>query len=114
MSLSTPYPWHVPLRRRARTSFSGQINDVSLRSMGPREMKTGFGFLQAKPSSAFAPVAVTPDELGDAWHQSRVQLDLQISWNGAWFGNPNGREMNFGFDQLIAHAARRGVCRPAP
>ncbi|BBA43850.1 MULTISPECIES: fumarylacetoacetate hydrolase family protein [Burkholderia] len=91
---------------RAHIILLVQINDVSLRSMGPREMKTGFGFLQAKPSSAFAPVAVTPDELGDAWHQSRVQLDLQISWNGAWFGNPNGREMNFGFDQLIAHAAR--------
>ncbi|MGK5078757.1 fumarylacetoacetate hydrolase family protein [Janthinobacterium sp. HLX7-2] len=83
-----------------------QINDVSLRSMGPREMKTGFGFLHAKPSSAFAPVAVTPDELGDAWCDSRVQLDLQIAWNGVWFGNPNGAEMSFGFDQLVAHACK--------
>lgn len=82
-----------------------QINDVSLRALGPREMKTGFGFLQAKPSSSFAPVAVTPDELGDAWRDARVQLDLAIAYNGEWFGHPNGGEMNFGFDRLIAHAA---------
>lgn len=82
-----------------------QINDVSLRALGPREMKTGFGFLQAKPSSSFAPVAVTPDELGEAWRDARVHLDLAIDYNGARFGHPNGREMNFGFDRLIAHAA---------
>jgi fumarylacetoacetate (FAA) hydrolase len=82
-----------------------QINDVSLRALGPREMKTGFGFLQAKPSSSFAPVAVTPDELGEAWHDAKIHLDLQIDFNGEWFGHPNGREMNFGFDRLIAHAA---------
>lgn len=82
-----------------------QINDVSLRALGPREMKTGFGFLQAKPSSSFAPVAVTPDELGDAWRDAKVHLDLHIELNGAWFGHPNGREMSFGFDRLIAHAA---------
>lgn len=83
-----------------------QINDVSLRSFGPREMKTGFGFFQAKPSSSFAPVAVTPDEIGDAWANARVRLDLSVQWNGQWFGNPNGAEMNFGFDELIAHAAK--------
>ena len=82
-----------------------QINDVSLRSFGPREMRAGFGFLQAKPSSSFAPVAVTPDEIGDAWRDCRVALDLGIDYNGQWFGNPNGYEMHFGFDQLIAHAA---------
>ena len=82
-----------------------QINDVSLRALGPREMKTGFGFLQAKPSSSFAPVAVTPDELGDAWRDAKVHLDLHIELNGEWFGHPNGGEMNFGFDRLIAHAA---------
>jgi fumarylacetoacetate (FAA) hydrolase len=91
---------------RAHIILLVQINDVSLRSLGPFEMKRGFGFLQAKPSSVFAPVAVTPDELGAAWENARVHLDLQISWNGAWFGHPNGSEMNFGFDQLIAHAAR--------
>jgi fumarylacetoacetate (FAA) hydrolase len=68
-------------------------------------MKTGFGFLQAKPSSSFAAVAVTPDELGDAWHDGRVHLPLQIEWNGEWFGNPHGGAMHFGFHQLIAHAA---------
>ncbi|MBB3178230.1 fumarylacetoacetate hydrolase family protein [Variovorax sp. Sphag1AA] len=83
-----------------------QINDVSLRAFGPREMRTGFGFFQAKPSSSFAPVAVTPDEIGANWHDGRVQLDLEVQYNGQWFGHPNGREMNFGFDQLIAHAAR--------
>ena len=82
-----------------------QINDWSLRGFGPREMKTGFGFFQAKPSTGFAPVAVTPDELGDAWRDGRVHLPLNLQWNGAWFGHPNGSEMNFSFYQLIAHAA---------
>ncbi len=82
-----------------------QVNDWSLRSFGPREMKTGFGFLQAKPSTSFAPVAITPDELGDDWADGRVHLNLHIDWNGRWFGHPNGREMSFSFFQLIAHAA---------
>ncbi|HSH91946.1 MAG TPA: fumarylacetoacetate hydrolase family protein [Ramlibacter sp.] len=82
-----------------------QINDVSLRAFGPREMRTGFGFFQAKPSTSFAAVAVTPDEIGDAWRDGRIHLDLAVELNGAWFGNPNGAEMNFGFHQLIAHAA---------
>jgi fumarylacetoacetate (FAA) hydrolase len=82
-----------------------QINDVSLRAMAPFEMKRGFGFFHAKPSSTFAPVAVTPDEIGDAWRDHRVCLDLAIEHNGQWFGDPNGKEMNFGFDQLVAHAA---------
>jgi len=83
-----------------------QLNDWSLRALGPREMKSGFGFLQAKPSTSFAPVARTPDELGDAWRDGRVHLDLEVEWNGAPFGHPNGREMNFGFGELVAHAAR--------
>ena len=83
-----------------------QINDWSLRALGPHEMKTGFGFLQAKPSTAFAPVAVTPDELGTAWRDGRVQLRLQVQWNGQRFGEPHGGEMSFHFGQLIAHAAR--------
>lgn len=82
-----------------------QINDVSLRAVAPREMKTGFGFLQAKSSSSFAAVAITPDELGDAWRNERVHLPLHVKWNGEWFGNPNGSEMNFSFAELIAHAA---------
>lgn len=82
-----------------------QINDMSLRALAPREMKTGFGFIQAKSSSSFAAVAITPDELGDAWRDQRVHLPLQVKWNGQWFGHPNGREMNFSFAELIAHAA---------
>lgn len=100
----------VPLGCSAEQALSHiklvlQINDVSLRALAPREMKTGFGFLQAKPSSAFAPVAVTPDELGEAWQDGRVQLPLNIHWNEQWFGHPHGGEMNFSFGQLIAHAA---------
>lgn len=83
-----------------------QINDWSLRALGPHEMKTGFGFLQAKPSTAFAPIAVTPDELGTAWRDGRVQMRLHVQWNGQRFGEPHGGEMNFHFGQLIAHAAR--------
>ncbi|AKJ00423.1 fumarylacetoacetate (FAA) hydrolase [Archangium gephyra] len=82
-----------------------QVNDVSLRAFTPVEMKKGFGFLHAKPSSSFAPVAVTPDELGSAWREGRVHLPLNVRWNGEWFGHPNGGEMNFSFPQLIAHAA---------
>jgi fumarylacetoacetate (FAA) hydrolase len=83
-----------------------QINDWSLRALGPHEMTTGFGFLQAKPSTAFAPIAVTPDELGAGWHDGRVQMRLQVQWNGEQVGAPHGGEMNFHFGQLIAHAAR--------
>lgn len=83
-----------------------QINDWSLRALGPHEMKTGFGFLQAKPSTAFAPVAVTPDELGSAWRDGRVQMHLNVQWNSEHIGQPHGGEMNFHFGQLIAHAAR--------
>ncbi|WP_462390458.1 fumarylacetoacetate hydrolase family protein [Acidovorax sp. Q11] len=82
------------------------INDWSLRAFGPREAKSGFGFVQAKPSTAFAPIAVTPDELGAAWNGGRVHLRLQTQRNGEWFGHPHGGAMHFDFGQLIAHAAR--------
>lgn len=81
------------------------INDVSLRAFAAREITVGFGFLQAKPSTAFAAVAVTPDELGGAWHDGRVHLPLRVERSGEWFGHPNGAEMTFHFGQLIAHAA---------
>jgi fumarylacetoacetate (FAA) hydrolase len=81
-------------------------NDVSLRAFGPREMATGFGFLQAKPSTSFAPVAVTLDELGEAWQDGRLRLPLHVSVNGKWFGRPDGRHMSFGFPRLVEHAAR--------
>lgn len=83
-----------------------QLNDWSLRALGPREMKSGFGFVQAKPSTSFAPVAITPDELGSAWSDGRVHLSLKVARNGKRFGEPFGGEMNFNFGQLIAHAAR--------
>jgi len=95
----------TPEQAEASIRLLVQINDVSLRSMAPREMRSGFGFFQAKPASSFAPVAVTPDELGPAWRDGRVHLPLRVEWNGEWFGHPNGREMNFSFPQLIAHAA---------
>ena len=82
-----------------------QINDVSLRSLAPREMRTGFGFFQSKPTSSFAPVAVTPDKLGAAWRDARPHLKLKIEYNGSWFGDLDTGEMHFGFDQLVAHAA---------
>ena len=82
------------------------LNDWSLRAFGPREAKSGFGFVQAKPSTAFAPLAVTPDELGPAWSGGRVHLRLRTLRNGEWFGHPHGGAMHFHFGQLIAHAAR--------
>jgi fumarylacetoacetate (FAA) hydrolase len=82
------------------------VNDVSLRGHVPRELSTGFGFFNAKPSSAFSPVAVTPDELGEAWNDGRFELPLRIEWNGEWFGHPNAREMTFTFHQLIEHVTR--------
>jgi fumarylacetoacetate (FAA) hydrolase len=82
------------------------INDWSLRAIAPVEMKTGFGWIQAKPACSAAPFAVTPDELGDAWRDGRVCLPLTVEVDGQWFGNPNGAAMGYGFHELIAHAAR--------
>jgi len=83
------------------------VNDVSLRNLIPAELGKGFGFLQSKPASAFSPVAVTPDELGVAWHDSKLHLPLLVQLNGKPFGRPNaGVDMTFNFAQLIAHVAR--------
>jgi len=83
------------------------VNDVSLRNLIPAELNKGFGFFQSKPSSAFSPVAVTPDELGDAWDGSKVHLPLVIHLNKKLFGEPNaGVDMTFDFPTLIAHAAK--------
>ena len=82
-----------------------QINDWSLRALALAEKKTGFGWIQAKPACSMAPYAVTPDVLGSHWRDGRVCLDLAIDWNGRRFGNANGREMAYGFHELIAHAA---------
>lgn len=82
------------------------INDWSLRAIAPLEMKTGFGWVQAKPACSMAPFAVTPDELGEAWREGRVCLPLTVEVDGQWFGSPNGAAMGYGFHELIAHAAR--------
>ena len=95
----------TPAQGLAAVRLLVQINDWSLRALGPREMRSGFGFLQAKPSTAFAPLAVTPDELGAAWRDGRVHLRLSVQWNGERFGEPHGGEMNFHFGELVAHAA---------
>ena len=82
------------------------INDVSLRGLIPEELAAGFGFFQSKPSSAFAPFAITPDELGEAWRHGRVHLPLLVKFNGEVFGTADAGAMHFHFGQLIAHAAR--------
>ncbi|MDB5972006.1 MAG: 2-keto-4-pentenoate hydratase [Hydrocarboniphaga sp.] len=83
------------------------VNDVSLRNLIPNELAKGFGFLQSKPSSAFSPVAVTPDELGPAWDGGRLHGPLLTQLNGQAFGRPDaGVDMTFDFPTLIAHAAR--------
>ncbi len=82
-------------------------NDVSLRNLIPAELAKGFGFLQSKPATAFSPVAVTPDELGAAWHGGRVHLNLESVWNGKRVGLCDaGSEMSFHFGQLIAHLCK--------
>ena len=88
-----------------------QINDWSLRTLAGSEMKTGFGWIQAKPACSAAPVALTPDELGTAWRDGRVHLNLTVDWNAKRFGNAYGGAMSVGFHDLIAHAARtRELC----
>ncbi|GAB2516261.1 fumarylacetoacetate hydrolase family protein [Microbulbifer agarilyticus] len=83
------------------------VNDVSLRGLIPNELGKGFGFYQSKPSSAFSPVCVTPEQLGDAWQQGKLHLPLVSHLNGGKFGEPNaGVDMTFHFGQLIAHAAK--------
>ncbi len=82
-------------------------NDVSLRNLIPAELAKGFGFFQSKPATAFSPVAVTLDELGDAWQGGRVHLTLQSTWNRRRVGMCDaGAEMSFHFGQLIAHIAK--------
>jgi fumarylacetoacetate (FAA) hydrolase len=82
-------------------------NDVSLRNLIPNELAKGFGFFQSKPASAFSPVAVTQDELGNHWRDGKLHLPLLVQLNGTRFGAPDaGADMAFNFPQLIAHAAR--------
>jgi fumarylacetoacetate (FAA) hydrolase len=83
------------------------INDWTLRNLVPGELAKGFGFYQSKPATGFSPVAITPDELGDAWREAKVHLPLVSQINGTLFGRPNaGMDMTFDFHQIVAHAAR--------
>lgn len=88
------------------------VNDVSLRGLIPGELAKGFGFFQSKPASAFSPVAVTPDELGEAWSNSLVHLPLMVDYNGEPFGRAEaGQDATFNLAQLVAHAAKtRSLC----
>ncbi|WP_349998866.1 fumarylacetoacetate hydrolase family protein [Stenotrophomonas lacuserhaii] len=101
-------PMAVSLEQAAtHIQLIGLVNDVSLRNLIPGELAKGFGFLQSKPRSALSPVFVTPDELGDAWQDSKLHLPLVTHVNGAWFGAPEaGVDMQFNFGQLVAHAAK--------
>jgi fumarylacetoacetate (FAA) hydrolase len=106
----------VPLGTKASEAIGNiklivLINDWSLRAFGPDEMKGGFGFLNAKPPCSMSSIAVTPDELGGAWHDGRVHLPLRIHRGDAFFGRPEGGAMTYGFGTLIAHAAAtRDLC----
>ena len=83
------------------------VNDVSLRNLIPAELAKGFGFFQSKPASSFAPVAVTPDELGDAWQDCKLHRPLNVQLNGQPFGCPDaGQDMAFSFAQLVAHVTK--------
>jgi fumarylacetoacetate (FAA) hydrolase len=83
------------------------VNDVSLRNLIPEELAKGFGFFQSKPASSFSPVAVTPDELDDAWRNGKVHLPLRATWNGVLVGQPDaGVDMVFSFHDLIAHVTK--------
>jgi fumarylacetoacetate (FAA) hydrolase len=102
----------VPMQTSADEAIEGVrlimlANDVSLRNLIPNELAKGFGFFQSKPATAFSPVAITPDELGDAWQGGRVHLTLQSTWNGRKVGMCDaGPEMTFHFGQLIAHICK--------
>jgi fumarylacetoacetate (FAA) hydrolase len=89
-----------------------QVNDWSLRTIAAVEMKTGFGWIHAKPACSMAPVVVTPDELGDGWRDGQVALNLRVERDGDWFGEPSGHAMAFNFPQLVTHAASTRVLCP--
>ncbi|AND71029.1 fumarylacetoacetate hydrolase [Dyella thiooxydans] len=97
----------TPEQAAGHIQLVGLVNDVSLRGLIPAELAKGFGFLQSKPRSALSPVLVTPDELGDAWQDSKLHLPMRTWINGQWFGEAEcGVDMQFNFAQLVAHAAK--------
>lgn len=82
-------------------------NDVTYRNLVPAELEKGFGFFCSKPATAFAPFAVTPDELGPAYRGGRVHLELRVSLNGALVGQVDaGEPMHFSFFDLIEHITK--------
>jgi fumarylacetoacetate (FAA) hydrolase len=95
----------TPAQCASRIRLVTILNDVSMRAHLTRELTMGFGFIQAKPATAFAPVAVTPDELGEGWSEGRAALDMVVKRNGELFGHPNGREMDWSFGELLAYLA---------
>lgn len=100
----------VPARCSAQNARSAiklitLLNDWSLRALVPAEIASGFGFLRSKAPTAFAPVAVTLDELGDAWRDDRVHLRAEVHYLGRRWGNPSTAGMDYGFHELIASAA---------
>lgn len=102
---------HVPMGTSAEDALKKirllvLINDVSLRGLIPEELEKGFGFFQSKPAKALSPVALTVDELGEAWQNGRIHLPLDVRYNGQFFGKANAKEMHFHFGEIIAHAAR--------
>ncbi|MGH8236334.1 MAG: fumarylacetoacetate hydrolase family protein [Steroidobacteraceae bacterium] len=96
-----------PHQAREHIKLLMLVNDWSLRNLIPGELAKGFGFYQSKPSTAFSPVAVTPDELGEAWDGGQINLPLTVEINGAPFGKPQaGVDMTFDFPHLIAHITK--------
>ncbi len=97
----------TPQAARQHIKLVTILNDVSLRNLIPGELNKGFGFFHGKPATAFAPVAVTPDELGAAWDGAKLNLPMLSTYNGQLFGKPNAAtDLTFDFGQLIAHAAK--------
>jgi fumarylacetoacetate (FAA) hydrolase len=105
VTTSVPYG-ATPVQAGAAIALMMLCNDVSLRNLIGPELSKGFGFVQSKPASAFAPVAVTLDELGDAWRDFRLHRPLRSHVNGELFGDPDAGAMLHGFDRLVAHAAK--------
>jgi fumarylacetoacetate (FAA) hydrolase len=97
----------APDRAAEQVRLLALVNDISLRNLIPGDMAKGFGFLHGKAATAFSPVALTPDELGEAWDGRRLRLPIRVEVNGELLGSPDcGLDMRFDFPHLIAHAAR--------
>jgi fumarylacetoacetate (FAA) hydrolase len=95
----------TPTEALAQVRLVTVLNDFSMRAYLFKEISMGFGLMRAKPATVFASVAVTPDELGDAWKEGRVHLEMHVSRNGEQFGHPHGGEMDFGFGELLSYMA---------